>query len=68
LYSNLRALLDATAKDPAIEKVQVETASETEREVIKLFFEWKHNGKAPGNGWNRSGEAKDGEKKAKDGW
>ena len=31
-----------------------EVAVETEREVINPFFEWKHNGRPAGNGWNRS--------------
>lgn len=26
----------------------------SEKEVIDPFFEWKHNGKPAGNGWNRS--------------
>ena len=54
LYSNFRALLDAAAKNPEIKKLLVETAVATEKEVIKPFFEWKHNGKPAGNGWNRS--------------
>ena len=29
-------------------------AVQTEKEVIKPFFEWKHNGRPAGNGWNRS--------------
>src|SRR5262249_54439997 len=32
----------------------VETAIETERDVISQFFQWKHNGRPAGNGWNRS--------------
>ncbi|MGC4013459.1 MAG: DUF1254 domain-containing protein [Luteolibacter sp.] len=54
LYSNFRSLMDAAGKDPAIKKLLVETAVETEKSVIKPFFEWKHNGKPAGNGWNRS--------------
>lgn len=54
LYSNFRALMDAAARDPEIKKLLVETAVATEKEVIKPFFEWKHNGKPAGNGWNRS--------------
>src|SRR5262249_20016544 len=37
-----------------IKREPVETAVETEREVIAKFFEWKHNGRPAGNGWNRS--------------
>jgi hypothetical protein len=54
LYGNFRALMDAAAKDPAIRKALDEAAVETEREVIAPFFEWKHNGRPAGNGWNRS--------------
>lgn len=54
LYGNFRALLDAAAKDPAIQKALVETAVETEQLVVEPFFQWKHNGRPAGNGWNRS--------------
>lgn len=54
LYSNFKALMEAAGKDPAIKKLLVETAVETEKEVIKPFFEWKHNGRPAGNAWNRS--------------
>lgn len=54
LYSNFKALMEAADKDPAIKKLLVETAVVTEKEVIKPFFEWKHNGHPAGNGWNRS--------------
>src|SRR5262245_36973519 len=54
LYGQFRLLLDVAAKDPAIKKVLVETAVETEQKVIQPFFQWKHNGRPAGNGWNRS--------------
>jgi hypothetical protein len=54
MYAQFRALLDAAAKDPAVKKLLVETAVEAENEVIKPFFQWKHNGRPAGNGWNRS--------------
>ncbi|MGI6853307.1 DUF1254 domain-containing protein [Mesorhizobium sp. 1B3] len=54
LYQQFRLLLDAAAKDPELKKVLIETAVETEEKVIKPFFEWKHNGRPAGNGWNRS--------------
>jgi hypothetical protein len=34
--------------------VLVATAVDTEAKVIKEFFQWKHNGRPAGNGWNRS--------------
>jgi hypothetical protein len=54
LYSQFRALLDAAEKDPAIKRTLVETAVQTEAEVIGPFFDWKHNGRPAGNGWSRS--------------
>ena len=54
LYGQFRVLLDAAAKDPAIKQALFEAAVETENEVIEPFFEWKHNGRPAGNGWNRS--------------
>ncbi len=54
LYSQFRALLAAAQTDPAVKKLLVETAVETEKEVIGQFFQWKHNGRPAGNGWNRS--------------
>lgn len=54
LYGQFRLLLDAAAKDPELKKLLVETAIETEKNVISPFFEWRHNGRPAGNGWNRS--------------
>jgi hypothetical protein len=54
LYGQFRALLAVGAKDPTTKKALVEAAVETEREVIDAFFQWKHNGRSAGNGWNRS--------------
>ncbi|OWP49702.1 DUF1254 domain-containing protein [Pseudomonas nitroreducens] len=54
LYGQFRLLMDAAAKDPELKKVLVQTAVESEKEIIKPFFEWKHNGRPAGNGWNRS--------------
>jgi len=54
LYASIRQVLDAAEKDPAVKKVLVDTAVETEKEVISPLFLWKHNGIPAGNGWNRS--------------
>lgn len=54
LYGQFRLLLDVASKNPELKKVLVATAVETEEKVIKPFFEWKHNGRPAGNGWNRS--------------
>jgi hypothetical protein len=54
LYSQFRLLVDAAANDPEIKKALVETAVAAEKEIIARFFEWRHNGRPAGNGWNRS--------------
>lgn len=54
LYGQMRTVLDAAAKDPAIKQALVQAATETERNVVDPFLEWKHNGRPAGNGWNRS--------------
>ncbi|QGJ68624.1 Hypothetical protein PBC10988_2850 [Planctomycetales bacterium 10988] len=54
MYSQFRALLETAKENPEVKELLVETAVETEQEVIQPFFDWKHNGVAAGNGWNRS--------------
>jgi hypothetical protein len=54
LYAQFRWLMDVAAKNPDIKKAMTEEAIATEKEVIAPFFQWKHNGKPAGNGWNRS--------------
>jgi hypothetical protein len=54
LYAQFRWLMDVAAKDSDIKKVMTEEAIAAEKEVIGPFFQWKHNGKPAGNGWNRS--------------
>src|SRR5262249_48609198 len=54
LYDQFRLLLAAALSDPELKKLLGETAVETEQNVIQPFFEWKRNGLAAGNGWNRS--------------
>lgn len=54
LYAQFRQLMNAAKADPEIKKLLVETAIETEKEVISKFHSWKHNGTPAGNGWNRS--------------
>ncbi|MGW2665167.1 DUF1254 domain-containing protein [Nocardia tengchongensis] len=54
LYSQFRSLLDATNANPALKHVLTDTAVATENDVIGQFFQWKHNGRPAGNGWNRS--------------
>jgi hypothetical protein len=54
MYGQFRLLLDSASNDPELKKVLVATAVDTDEKVIKGFFQWKHNGRPAGNGWNRS--------------
>jgi len=54
LYAQFRLLLDAASRDPQLKAVLVATAVEAEQKIIHPFFQWKHNGRPAGNGWNRS--------------
>ncbi|WP_205803869.1 DUF1254 domain-containing protein [Burkholderia sp. Ac-20365] len=54
LYAQFRSLMEVAARDPDIKKTLISTATDTEREVIGPFFEWRHNGLPAGNNWNRS--------------
>jgi hypothetical protein len=54
MYAQFRLMLDGATKDPELKKELVMTAVETEQKVIHPFFEWEHNGRPAGNGWNRS--------------
>lgn len=54
MYAQFRALLDAAKRGPAIQEALVDTAVASEKDVIDSFFEWSHNGRPDGNGWNRS--------------
>jgi hypothetical protein len=54
LYAQFRQLMTAAKADAELKKLLVETAVETEKQVIQAFFRWKYNGRPAGNGWNRS--------------
>lgn len=54
LYSQFNQLLSIAKKDPKIKLVLIAVAKDTEINVIKSFFQWKHNGTNAGNNWNRS--------------
>jgi hypothetical protein len=52
LYRQIRTVLDAAAKDPAVKKLLKETAIAAEKELVLPLFRWKNNGLPAGNGWN----------------
>lgn len=54
LYASIRQVLVAAEKDTDVMNILVETAIETEKEVIKPLMLWSHNGVPAGKGWNRS--------------
>jgi hypothetical protein len=54
MYQQFRSILDAAAKDPAIKKALVDTAVQTDHDVVEPLLQWKYNGRQAGNGWNRS--------------
>lgn len=54
MYAQFRWLMDVVADNPDLKQAIVDEAVKIEEEVIGPFFEWQHNGKPAGNGWNRS--------------
>jgi len=52
LYSTIRSVLDAAAKNPDFKNTLVQTAVTAEEELIKPLFEFRNNGRPIGNGWN----------------
>ena len=54
LYAQFRWLMDIVSNHPDLKQAIVDEAVATEKEVIGPFFQWAHNGKTAGNGWNRS--------------
>ena len=53
-YANFRQLMDVAKADSALAQLLTETAIASERDVVLPFFQWRHNGQAAGNNWNRS--------------
>ncbi|HVU07358.1 MAG TPA: DUF1254 domain-containing protein [Verrucomicrobiae bacterium] len=51
LYKMIQSVLDAATKDPKIKAALVETAIDSEKELIKPLFEFHNNGRPVGNGW-----------------
>ncbi|WP_250462238.1 DUF1254 domain-containing protein [Microbulbifer litoralis] len=51
IYASISFVLDAAAKDPALQKVLIQAAEETENTVIKEMFQFRNNGVDAGNGW-----------------
>lgn len=54
MYAQFRAILDAADRDPAIKQQLTDVAIEVDDTLIADFLRWEYNGRAAGNGWNRS--------------
>jgi len=52
LYAQINSVLDAAAKDPAIQQALTDAAVAAEKELITPLFDWRNNGGPAGNGWN----------------
>jgi hypothetical protein len=51
LYAWIGSVLQAAQKDPALMQTLIDTAQQTEAEVIAPMFEFRNNGVDAGNGW-----------------
>ncbi|MET4166059.1 MULTISPECIES: DUF1214 domain-containing protein [Gordonia] len=54
LYAQFAALLDSGERDPAIRRQIVDAFHEADDTFVANAMRWQYNGKAVGNGWNRS--------------
>jgi len=54
LYGQMTALLAAAKKDSELKETITKEVKTLDETLIKDFLKWKYNGKAAGNGWNRS--------------
>ena len=52
LYGWIGSVLQAATEDPEVKKALVESFVVADKELISPLFQWKHNGRSAGNGWN----------------
>ncbi|VVN82626.1 hypothetical protein PS726_01210 [Pseudomonas fluorescens] len=52
LYRWIISVLEAAEKDPAIMQTLKEAAVAADKDMLPAFLQWRHNGRAAGNGWN----------------
>ncbi|WP_223531003.1 DUF1254 domain-containing protein [Pseudomonas sp. GL-R-19] len=52
LYRWITSVLEAAEKDPALMQTLKETAVAADNEMLPALHQWRHNGRAAGNGWN----------------
>jgi hypothetical protein len=51
LYGEIREVLTAATKDPAIKQALVESFFAADKELVDPLWQWRYNGVAAGNGW-----------------
>jgi hypothetical protein len=51
IYTTIRSVLDAAAKDPEVKQILKELAIASEKELLSPLFQWRLNGPPAGNGW-----------------
>ena len=51
-YAQVKAVIEAAKKDPAIKKAMIEAATEAEKEIIKPLFEFRNFGKQLPHNWS----------------
>lgn len=51
LYAQMKAVLDAAAKDPAIKEQLKQVAIDADKNLVGPLFEFRNNGIPVGNGW-----------------
>jgi hypothetical protein len=52
LYNWIKSVFEAAGVDPEIKKALVESFITADKELIDPLFQWRHNGRPAGNGWN----------------
>jgi hypothetical protein len=54
IYATFRQLMHAAHADKGLAKLLVDTAMQSERDLVLPLFQWRHNGVPTANNWNRS--------------
>jgi hypothetical protein len=51
IYSWITSVFEAAERDPNTKQALVESFIAADKELVAPMFQWKHNGRAAGNGW-----------------
>ena len=52
LYRWIGSVLEAAEKDPAVKQTLKDTAVAADTDMLPAYLQWRHVGRAAGNGWN----------------